>query len=140
MNEEVKRRRLIESSIRRGVKRSQAYYDFLASQPVKYVGPKKWRYYPCAHCHGWFSRGKLDLDHIEPVVDPEVGFVDWNSYVERSYCGPEGFQHNCRPCHRAKTKAEGVVRTQTKRASKAESATPKPTEPSKPKSPKPKKT
>ena len=116
---DVARHRLIESSIRRNVKRSKAYYEFLASQPVKTIGTKKWRYYPCAHCHEFFVRGRLDLDHLVPVIDPDLGFVDWNSYVERAYCGPEGFQHLCKPCHKAKTKTEGQARVKGRQNRKA---------------------
>lgn len=118
MSPEVKRQRLIESYIRRGVKRSQAYYDFLASQPVMLVGPREWRYYSCAHCHQFFSRGKLDLDHMIPVVDPACGFVDWNSYVERAYCSSSNYQHLCRPCHRNKSREEGKIRSKTLAAKK----------------------
>lgn len=123
VSEEVKRSNLIKNYIRRGVKRSAEYYRFLASQPVIYRGVKNYRYYPCADCHEYFSRGKLDLDHVEPVVDPSVGFVDWNCYVERSYCSAENMAHRCRPCHRKKSKEEGVVRTATKRAKKHKSST-----------------
>lgn len=118
MSPEVKRQRLIESYIRRGVKRSQAYYDFLAIQPVIIRGPRNYRYYPCAHCHEYFVRRNLNLDHIEPVVEPQSGFTDWNSYVERAYCGPEGFQHLCLPCHKAKSKTEGQLRTKARQAKK----------------------
>lgn len=47
-------------------------------------------------------------DHIEPVVDPHVGFVDWNTYIERMFI-EEGFQAICYECHSTKTKAETSI-------------------------------
>lgn len=109
---------LIKSALRRCLKYTSTYKEFLASQPVIWKG--KYRYYPCASCQAHFSRGKLDLDHINPVVDPQSGFIDWNTYIERAVnCPASNLQHLCRPCHKRKTKEEGQVRTQTKRALKA---------------------
>jgi len=50
--------------------------------------------------------GKLELDHVVPVVEVRKGFCDWNTYIERLYCSPEGYQGLCRDCHAEKTKKE----------------------------------
>jgi len=55
-------------------------------------------------------RGKLELDHIEPVVEPKKGYADWNTYLERLYCGPEGYQGICRDCHADKSAKEASER------------------------------
>lgn len=62
--------------------------------------------YKCASCEGIFGNKEVVLDHIEPVIDPEVGFVDWNSYIERLFCQKEGFQVLCQECHDIKTELE----------------------------------
>jgi len=46
------------------------------------------------------------VDHIQPVVDPVVGFVDWNTFIKRLFCEADGFQVLCKECHDAKTKDE----------------------------------
>lgn len=57
-------------------------------------------------------------DHIEPVVDPAVGYPGWVVYFERALPGVEGYQLLCRRCHEAKTKRENEERYARKRAAK----------------------
>ncbi len=64
----------------------------------------------CAACSR--RTRKLHADHISPVVDPAVGFVDWNTYIERM--GGK-LQALCVPCHKAKTKKEGVARREARK-------------------------
>lgn len=54
-------------------------------------------------------------DHIEPVVDPRRGFVDWNEYVARLFVDASGYQLLCKPCHEAKSNKENELRRKTKR-------------------------
>jgi hypothetical protein len=49
-------------------------------------------------------------DHIEPIVDPEVGFVDWNTWIERAFVELDGFQALCHDCHKKKSDEERVKR------------------------------
>lgn len=54
---------------------------------------------------------RFDMDHTQPVVDPAVGFVDWNTYMDRLFCPEENWKGLCSEvCHKAKTKAETKVR------------------------------
>lgn len=46
------------------------------------------------------------VDHIEPVVDPEKGFEDWTTYIERMFCETDGLQVLCHECHTRKTADE----------------------------------
>ena len=57
-------------------------------------------------------RNNSAVDHISPVVEPSVGFVDWNTYIERMFIEAEGYQVLCHNCHAAKTADE---RTQRKK-------------------------
>lgn len=86
--------------------------------------------YRCSHCskliyEGTSSRNytklqekwnepidmdKFHMDHIEPVVDPLEGRRDWNTYIERLFCGPENFQGLCPGCHALKTEEENKLR------------------------------
>lgn len=70
--------------------------------------------YKCASCEGEFGRQEIQLDHIVPVIDPHVGFVDWNTYIDRLFSAVSNFQTLCKPCHNAKTFRETEVRKQVK--------------------------
>lgn len=64
--------------------------------------------YRCEKCEGIFKRPEIHLDHINPVIDPDKGFVDWNTYIERLFLGD--LQALCVPCHKEKTLKENDVR------------------------------
>ena len=52
----------------------------------------------------------MHIDHIDPVVDPERGFVDWDIYIARLFCSAENLQLLCEPCHKTKTDREREIR------------------------------
>ena len=63
-------------------------------------------HYLCNECGEEFPAKEVVADHIEPVVDPDVGFVDWDTFIERLYVETDGFQCLCKPCHKVKTDEE----------------------------------
>lgn len=67
-------------------------------------------YYLCQDCCNYFPRQLTHVDHIEPVVDPIVGFVDWNTYISRMYVSIEKLRILCKSCHKVKTKRENAQR------------------------------
>lgn len=71
--------------------------------------------YKCASCDNIFGPKEIQLDHKIPVVDEEIGFVDWNTYIERLFCDESNFQVLCKPCHESKTFFEQEIRKQVKR-------------------------
>lgn len=84
--------------------------------------------YKCAMCKGEnFGPKEIQLDHIHPVIDPHVGFVDWNTYIDRLFCDVSMWQILCRPCHNTKTDMENLVRDEVKRESKVKKKTKKKT-------------
>lgn len=58
------------------------------------------------------------MDHIDPVIDIDIGFVDWNTYIERLFVGVEGWQLLCTGCHQLKTSLEQEYRRATKKEKK----------------------
>lgn len=50
------------------------------------------------------------VDHIDPVVDPEVGFVNWQVYIERMFVEESKLQVLCKHCHDEKSKRERAAR------------------------------
>lgn len=70
----------------------------------------------CSHCDLWKKStkdSKFAIDHIDPVVDPDVGFVDLNTYQERMFVGKEKLQKLCGECHTTKTNSERLPRRLT---------------------------
>lgn len=49
------------------------------------------------------------VDHVKPIVDPSIGFVDWNTFVESLYCEADNLQALCLSCHTIKTNEERSV-------------------------------
>lgn len=70
--------------------------------------------YKCELCLKLVDRHDISLDHKSPVVDPTVGFVDWQVYIDRMYCEESGYQAICGSCHDAKTSGENQIRRRTK--------------------------
>ena len=66
--------------------------------------------YRCSLCLDLFRSNQVQLDHIEPVVDVRVGFVDFNTFIERLFCDVENFSVVCKACHESKTAIEDSMR------------------------------
>ena len=67
-------------------------------------------HYECASCNNHFIAKDVQVDHIEPVVDPKEGFVGWEVYFDRLFCEAENLQVLCTPCHKVKTAEERKAR------------------------------
>lgn len=117
---EARYRSFIVSMLRRSSARwgpkNEAKRD--ARYPTKLLNRKTGRYAfhgKCAGCGEMFPETTLAVDHIDPVIDPHVGFVDWDTYIARMYCEKEGFQVLCQSCHKEKTDKERQIATERKR-------------------------
>jgi len=66
--------------------------------------------YECAMCKDIYKNNQIVLDHIIPVVDPKLGFTNWDDYVDRMFPEKEGFQVLCSSCHDIKTELEDEMR------------------------------
>ena len=76
----------------------------------------------CARCQEWHMGKNIEVDHSIPVIDPLVGFVDWNTFIERLFCNIENLSVLCDPCHTAKTNAEKSIAVERRKRLKAEAA------------------
>lgn len=70
--------------------------------------------YTCNICQEVFARKNINLDHKIPVIDPIVGFVDWNTFISRLFVDESGWQVICKPCHDKKTQEENLTRREKK--------------------------
>lgn len=68
------------------------------------------QHYACAICNKEFVAADVQVDHIEPVVDPVKGFVSWDIYIDRMFCELNKLQVLCKPCHKIKTDKEKLER------------------------------
>lgn len=48
-------------------------------------------------------------DHIEPIIDPKVGFQGYDEWIERGFVELEGFQALCHACHQKKCAEERAI-------------------------------
>ncbi len=67
-------------------------------------------HYKCAKCKKHFVAIDVQVDHIHPVVDPKIGFIGWDSFIDRIFCEIENLQVLCKPCHKVKTEEEKAER------------------------------
>ncbi len=100
----------IVSVLRAGARRWPPKYLTLADA---YVGKKvniktgrEGKHYLCAACKQEYPAKEVQVDHINPVVDPKTGFTTWDEYINRLYCGKENLQVLCLECHKRKSKEE----------------------------------
>jgi len=119
---EGRKRAFITAVLRGGMRRFPPKYETLNRA---FVGTKlnektkrQAKHYECNMCKEHFTAKDIEVDHIEPVVDPDVGFVSWDLFIERLYCKMENLQALCKNCHKVKTKEERTVRKDAKRISK----------------------
>ena len=100
----------ITSTLRAGARRWQPKYDTLnAAKTEKKTNPKSGRlaqHYRCEICQEEFTQKDMNVDHINPAVDPDKGFETWDIFINRLFCERDNLQAICVPCHKEKTKAE----------------------------------
>jgi len=109
----------ITSVIRGGFRKYPEKYECLNAAKVgKQVNVKTGRlaeHYKCNHCGGHYPAKDVNADHVLPVVDPAVGFVNWDVYIKRMYVDSSGLQVLCSACHIIKTAAERGERCKIKK-------------------------
>jgi len=107
---EGRRKAFITSTIRSGFRRYPEKFEVLKEAAVgKKINSKSGRmalHYKCASCSKSFPTKEVQVDHINPVVDPIVGFKDWDTFISRLFCSKENLQVLCLECHKKKTKSE----------------------------------
>lgn len=59
----------------------------------------------CNICKEWFSKAKMQLDHIKPIGGLSC-LSKLQTWVERAFVEVEGYQKICKPCHKIKSRDE----------------------------------
>jgi len=63
-------------------------------------------------------RKNIVADHIHPIVDPSVGFTNWNEWIARAFVELPKLQALCWKCHTEKTAEERAIATARRRKEK----------------------
>jgi 5-methylcytosine-specific restriction endonuclease McrA len=112
-------RSFITSTLRSGMRRWPPKWKALKSAEVGRIVNKKTgklaMHYICAGCNVPHPSKDVQVDHIEPVVNPTTGFVSWDVYIDRMFCEKSNLQVLCTTCHRVKTKEEKDESTRVSR-------------------------
>lgn len=103
-------RSFITSTLRSGMRRWPPKWKALkAAELGKKTNKKSGKmamHYKCAMCEKEYTSKDVQVDHIEPVVNPTTGFVSWDVYIDRMFCEKHNLQVLCTSCHKTKTKEE----------------------------------
>lgn len=49
------------------------------------------------------------VDHIQPIIDPAVGFTTWDDCINRMFCEKNNLQVVCHECHQEKSNEEKAI-------------------------------
>jgi 5-methylcytosine-specific restriction endonuclease McrA len=111
-------RTFITGVLRSGFRKYPSKYETLKEASVgKKLNPKTKRiaeHYKCAECKQDFPGKEVNVDHVNPVVCPVEGFVNWDVYIKRMFCGKENLQVLCSECHTVKSNEERKIRKENK--------------------------
>lgn len=67
--------------------------------------------YTCAKCDRMRLKKEVQVDHINPVIDPATGFTSWDTYIDRLLnVKVSDVQVLCKDCHNLKTQSENKKR------------------------------
>jgi hypothetical protein len=67
--------------------------------------PKMVKRYRCSACEQLFLQKEVQVDHIHGAGSLK-SFEDASGFLERLFCGADGMQVMCKPCHNLKTQQE----------------------------------
>ena len=83
-------------------------------------GPRGGKMYECKECGKAFKANEIQVDHIDPVipVNRKTEDMDWNTIIDRMFCGVKNLQVLCKPCHKIKSLEERRLRREYRKSLK----------------------
>lgn len=100
----------LRAASRRWPQKHQSLKDACVGKRLNKATGKDIFHYKCAACNNLFKGVDVQVDHIDPVVSVEHGFIGWDVYIERMFCEADGYQVLCKTCHSLKTANERKAR------------------------------
>lgn len=89
----------------------------LVGQKVNAATGRLAKHFKCAGCAGEFPASQIQVDHIEAIINPKVGFTNWDDVVNAMFCEKENLQVLCTTCHKSKTAEERKLKKESKNGS-----------------------
>lgn len=80
--------------------------------------PKFKNHFKCASCEQLFLEEDVQVDHIDPVIDIDLGWQGWDVFIERMFVSADKYQILCKPCHDIKSEFEKEYRKDKKKLDK----------------------
>jgi len=106
----ARKKAFIVSVLRSGSRRWPPKYETLneskTEKKINVATGRLAQHFKCKKCKKDFPAKMVQVDHIEPVVDPALGFETWDKFIERLFCDKGNLQTLCKVCHDKKTKKE----------------------------------
>ena len=100
----------VKSALRAASRKWPPKYESLnaafAGTKVNKASGRMAKHFTCAQCANEFPAAKVQVDHIDPIIDPKTGFTNWDDVVYRMFCEKENLQVLCMDCHAKKTASE----------------------------------
>ena len=100
----------LRAASRRWPPKYKALKEAFVGRKVNAKTGKLAMHYKCVECKKLYVAADVQVDHIEPVVDPKKGFTTWDNFINRIFCEIENLQVMCKPCHKVKTDSEKLER------------------------------
>ena len=113
--------RLCVNALRRTFSRSELHKRVLNKTLCKKKGPRGGKMYKCSSCNKCHGRGKIEVDHIDPIVEigNTVDSYELHEYYIRLYdYSYENLQVLCKKCHKKKSKKENAERKRLRKEAK----------------------
>lgn len=76
--------------------------------------PKYKTFWECEMCGKMCGKGESQMDHRLPVVDPSIGWVNYDTFIDRLFCEAKNYSCLCIDCHTKKSKKENELREKIK--------------------------
>jgi len=87
---EGRKRSFIVSVLRAGSRRWPPKYETLneakTEKKINVRSGRQAQHYLCNVCQFDFPLQEVQVDHIQPVIDPSTGFVGWDTFIQRLFC------------------------------------------------------
>jgi 5-methylcytosine-specific restriction endonuclease McrA len=78
---------------------------------IIFIGKRKRVFFTCEECgNDQLTAKDIEVDHIEPRIDPVKGFQGIEDWILRTFVGTNKLKLLCKSCHRVKSELENEIR------------------------------
>lgn len=107
----------VKSALRAASRRWPPKYETLneacTGQKINRKTGRLAKHYKCNSCKEEFPAKDVQVDHINPIINPEIGFTSWDDVINSMFCEADNLQVLCTTCHKAKTALEKSIAKET---------------------------